>query len=386
MDYKLIVNESELLALEKNLLQKDWIAIDTEFIGEKRYRTLLCLIQIATDDSIYLIDTLQLEIQDFLKNIIANPKLLKLTHSGDNDYKLIFQLFEIIPQNVFDLQIAAGFLGFGYPISLLKLVKALLPSVQLDKSFSVIDWEKRPINENHIQYAIEDVKYLYECYHLLRKSLIKREKENWFIKEMKKWEHFDYYYKDPDLESIKNTMMLDISQNKQVFLLRLNRWKREQAQLRNISMEMFLPSKSIIPIVKNFDKEKKHLLSNRIISEKFVERYYDEMKGLMKHPITESEKEILMKIPLYHAKNTDETTAELLYIIVKNICIESDVSPLFIINKNDIVNVPRNQKIIDTENEEEWRHLLLGKQVTDWLNKRNKIKVQVHENSLELLM
>jgi hypothetical protein len=75
-----------------------------------------------------------------------------------------------------------------------------------------------------------------------------------------------------------------------------------------------------------------------------------------------------------------------LYIIIKNICVENQVSPLFIINKNEIINVPRNLKIIDEDNEEEWRHLLLGKQVTDWLNKRNKIKIKVHENSLELMM
>ena len=101
-----------------------WLAFDTEFIGEKRYYTLLCLIQVKCETGTYLLDSLKIpDLTPFLR-LIEDERITKITHAGDNDYRLLNILYGTIPKNIFDTQIAAGFIGYRYPMSFGKLVEA----------------------------------------------------------------------------------------------------------------------------------------------------------------------------------------------------------------------------------------------------------------------
>ncbi|HHH49976.1 MAG TPA: ribonuclease D, partial [Saprospiraceae bacterium] len=110
---------------EKNRSVK-WMSFDTEFVGEKRFYTLLCLIQVATENGFYFIDTLKLKNLEPFYKLIRDPKILKITHAGDNDYRLLNIVGGVVPKNVFDVQLAAGFIGYKYPISFRKITFAEL--------------------------------------------------------------------------------------------------------------------------------------------------------------------------------------------------------------------------------------------------------------------
>ena len=120
--YQLIETEEDIQLFLKENQDIKWIGFDTEFIGEKRFHTLLCLVQLATENGNYLIDTLKLTSLPEILRIFEDPSILKLTHAGENDYRIFYQQFNIIPQNVFDTQIAAGFIGYKYPTSFQKLL------------------------------------------------------------------------------------------------------------------------------------------------------------------------------------------------------------------------------------------------------------------------
>ena len=92
----------------------DWLCFDTEFVGEKRYVTLICLIQIATENGFYFIDTLKLDNIDPFLDLLEDASILKITHAGENDYRLLQQQMDVIPRNVFDTQIVSGFAGYKY--------------------------------------------------------------------------------------------------------------------------------------------------------------------------------------------------------------------------------------------------------------------------------
>jgi ribonuclease D len=154
--YQLIEDQRALDRFYDELRDVEWMCFDTEFVGEKRFRTLICLIQVTCPAGNYLLDPIRLPNIDPLLDLISNPDILKITHAGENDYRLLYQQYGILPSNVFDTQIAAGMLGYHYPSGLGKIVSGEL-NINLRKGYAVTDWESRPFSQKQLDYALEDV-------------------------------------------------------------------------------------------------------------------------------------------------------------------------------------------------------------------------------------
>lgn len=250
VDYTLIEKAADLRQFCAAHQHIEWLAIDTEFIGEKRYEVLLCLIQVASPLGYYLIDPFFVgDLKPFL-SLVEDEKILKISHAGENDYRLLNAYDGTIPKNVFDTQVAAGFTGHGYPVSYGKLVEKEL-HVTLDKGYAATDWEARPLKHKQLEYALSDVVYLHRIYLKLKGELLETNRLSWARTEMLRWETPQYYEKDPNREALMNTMMNNLRQPKQLFLLRLYEWRREEAQRLNYSKEMILGAKFIAPIVRS---------------------------------------------------------------------------------------------------------------------------------------
>jgi ribonuclease D len=140
-------------------------AFDTEFMGEGRYRTLLCLIQLAVPDGanaerIELLDPLEQDLDGApLAAILANPTVQTVVHAGRQDVALVRPRFATEVLGVFDTQIAAGFVGLGAQSSYDTLLAEIL-DVRLAKSASFTRWDTRPLSPEQSQYAREDVVHL----------------------------------------------------------------------------------------------------------------------------------------------------------------------------------------------------------------------------------
>jgi ribonuclease D len=141
------------------------IALDTEFMGEGRYRTLLCLIQLAVADGqggeqIELVDPLEGELRgEPLARVLADPRIEVVVHAGRQDIALLRRTLECDAKNVFDTQVAAGFLGMPAQCSYDTLLTELL-GVRLAKSASFTRWDARPLSREQLSYAREDVVHL----------------------------------------------------------------------------------------------------------------------------------------------------------------------------------------------------------------------------------
>jgi ribonuclease D len=134
-------------------------AFDTEFVMEDRYESEVCLIQIATRDSVAVLDPFRkLNLQP-VWSLVSDEEVEVVVHAGQEDLGLSVQHTGRLPRRVFDVQIAAGLAGYDYPISLQRIVQALL-HVRLHKSKTLTDWRRRPLSEAQIRYAAEDVAHL----------------------------------------------------------------------------------------------------------------------------------------------------------------------------------------------------------------------------------
>ncbi|MEH6579393.1 MAG: ribonuclease D [Amphritea sp.] len=135
------------------------IALDTEFIRVDTYYPIPGLIQVADDHQCYLIDPLQVEDYSPLVELFRNQSVLKVLHAGNEDLELFLYMLGELPQPIFDTQIAAGFLGWGFSMGYQRIVEHAL-GVKLDKGETTSDWLQRPLTAAQEHYATLDVAYL----------------------------------------------------------------------------------------------------------------------------------------------------------------------------------------------------------------------------------
>ncbi|MCA9296195.1 MAG: ribonuclease D, partial [Phycisphaerales bacterium] len=165
----MVTDQAGLTALCATLRDAGRFAYDTEFIGELSYYPKLCLIQVATETDVTLIDPFgELELTEFWE-LLADPDVEKILHAGQQDLEPVVRLLDREPANIFDTQIYAGFASLAYPTSLLKMVGELV-NVSLGKALTFTHWDARPLSAVHQRYAADDVRYL----HAIRAAILER--------------------------------------------------------------------------------------------------------------------------------------------------------------------------------------------------------------------
>jgi len=165
------------------------LALDTEFMGEGRYRTLLCLIQLAIpepagdDERIALIDPLEDGLDAApLAAVLADPAVQIVVHAGRQDIALMRRRFETEISNVFDTQVAAGFAGLGAQSSYDSLLGDIL-GLRVGKTASFTRWDARPLSREQLAYAREDVVHLLELAGELEQRLQRLGRLEWAREE-----------------------------------------------------------------------------------------------------------------------------------------------------------------------------------------------------------
>ena len=174
-DLTLIDTSADLEALIAEFSSAPWLAMDTEFYRERTYKPQLCLIQFATPDRVAMVDPRALESLEPLLDLLYNADLTKVLHSARQDLELFYWMRGNVPVNLFDTQLAAPHLGYAKQIGYANLVREML-EVDLPKAYTRTDWKKRPLSQDQLQYAADDVIYLAQLYPIMRGRLEKEEK------------------------------------------------------------------------------------------------------------------------------------------------------------------------------------------------------------------
>ena len=186
-DYLVIDRAEQLAEFCERAKSQGRMAFDTEFVMEDRYEPEICLIQLATADCVALIDPfLKLDLTPIWQ-LVCDEKVETIVHAGQEDLALCVQHLGQFPRNIFDVQIAAGFVGFEYPISLQKLIQAVL-QIRLHKAKTLTDWRKRPLTPSQLRYAAEDVCHLLAVRHKLGERLARLGRVEWAREE---FSHFE---------------------------------------------------------------------------------------------------------------------------------------------------------------------------------------------------
>jgi len=214
------------------------VAVDTEFRRRDTFFPQVALVQIATPSICWLIDPLTINDTSPLKQLLANPDIVKVLHSASEDLEIFEYWLGVLPQPLFDTQKAAGLLRLGFGLSYRALVEQLLDLV-LDKEETQSDWLARPLTPSQQAYAAQDVIYLIKLYALLNDSAQSQGRVDWILEEGR----FAETGGRGPLAKFKSAWKLGAKQ--QWALAALVAWREEQARTRDKPRSWILNDKVV---------------------------------------------------------------------------------------------------------------------------------------------
>ncbi len=182
---ELIETPEQMDELLERLSGETLIAVDTEFFRETTYYPQLALVQIATATIVACIDPLAFDAKFALKKLLLDNSITKVFHSCSQDLEVLFYYLGETPGAIYDTQIANALLTDHHQVGYAALVENEL-GTQLDKSQTRTNWLQRPLTKKQIQYAGDDVLYLYQLQHVLDKKLQQLGRKTWFDEDSAK--------------------------------------------------------------------------------------------------------------------------------------------------------------------------------------------------------
>ncbi len=227
MDHLYIDTPEALAELCSELRREEWLALDTEFLREQSYRPRLCLIQVANSHVIACVDPLALDIEPLL-DVLYEPGITKVLHAAGQDLEIFTTLCGTPPAPIFDTQIAATVLGQGEQVGYGALVQTVL-GLQLEKTQARTDWCRRPLNEEQLNYAADDVRHLREVFHAQRRQLQELGRDEWLTEDFAELSNPARYTVEPEKawRKVKGASRLKPAQL--AVLQQLAAWREQRA-------------------------------------------------------------------------------------------------------------------------------------------------------------
>jgi ribonuclease D len=254
------------------------LGIDTEFMGEGRYRPELCLVQISLPDGdeqlgeVTLLDPLTEPPFDPapLAEVLADPAVEVVLHAGRQDVGLLRRLWRCEIRNVFDTQVAAGFAGMRAQLSYEGLLREVL-DVRLRKTASFTRWDRRPLSPEQLEYAREDVLHLLALAEALQERLRALGRLEWAREECTYLEGIsDERNLDTIFSRLPRVNSLDPPQR--AVARELVEWREELAERGNRPVSSVLQDATLVEVAKRRPQTAERLSQIRGLHESTLRR------------------------------------------------------------------------------------------------------------------
>ena len=256
------------------------LAIDTEFVSERRYQALLCLVQIAVPDPsdpegvrTDVLDPLDDE-RRFdpapLAAVLADPEVEIVVHAGRQDVAILRRTWQTSVTNVFDTQVGAGFLGMGNQEGYESLARRVL-GAQLRGGEGFTRWDKRPLTERQLAYAADDARCLLALGDAIARELSATGRLEWAREECRHVEQSrDDRSPEQAYERLPNLRRLDGKQR--AVARRLCEWRDEVAREVDRPPSSLIPDQSLIQIARRRPTTKEALEQIRGLPQQTLHR------------------------------------------------------------------------------------------------------------------
>jgi ribonuclease D len=261
------VEEPDSLIAE--LQQHGRVGVDTEFMRERTFFAQLCLTQIATPKGIWCVDPLSGHPQEgFWSELLRHDWVL---HSARQDIEVVYQAAGAMPVSIFDTQVAAGLLGFPAQMGYAGLVKELFDA-DIHKMHTRADWSRRPLRDEYLAYAAEDVEYLLPACEILTARLEEKGRLEWALEDSR-WLLDPELYDMGDLQAVDRVKgARNLRGRKRAAATRLAAWRETEAVKRDRPRQWIMRDNVLLDIVHALPQSEAELNDIQGVPRKLVKR------------------------------------------------------------------------------------------------------------------
>ncbi|HKM72273.1 MAG TPA: ribonuclease D [Stellaceae bacterium] len=314
-----------------------FVAVDTEFMRERTYWPILCLVQVAGPTEAAAIDALApgIDLTPLLA-LMADESILKVFHAARQDIEIFFNLSGTVPKPLFDTQIAAMVCGFGDAVSYETLVSKLAQA-SLDKSSRFTDWSHRPLTERQIHYALADVVHLRTVYEKLQQRLASNGRAGWFAEEMAVLADPATYRSDPSEAWRRFRLRGRVNPRFFGVLREVAAWRETAARQRNLPRGRIMRDEAVLEVAAHMPKTIEALARTRSLGKGVAEgKLGNEILDAVQRGLADSE----ALAPPASAKADSPPglgpLVELLRVLLKQRCEEHQVAQKLVATADDL--------------------------------------------------
>ena len=355
-----ISNRESFRAFIERASSSSFLAIDTEFLREKTYYAKLCLLQIATENEVAIIDPFKVGSLTPLAVLFEDEAIVKVFHACDQDIEILYHEIGVAPKPLFDTQVAAALLGHPKQVGYGALVHSIC-GVTLKKADSFTDWSVRPLSDSQIKYAADDVIYLAKMYGPIVEKLEKAGRLSWLKHDFDELCDPARFTVDPRkrFRHLKRGNQLT---RKQLSAAReLAAWREQRAESRNIPRKWVMTDEQIVEICKRESRTIDDLFLVRGVREKLSTRDAREVVALLCKGMGLPEDEWPTTGRSDRSERNVDVEVGLMGALLHLRAREAGVAPQAIASTSDLAALARGHKE-DNELLRGWKYELVGKE------------------------
>jgi ribonuclease D len=310
-------------------------ALDTEFMWEKSYAPQLCLVQIAVGDTIWLVDPLAGAPLEPLGELVADAAVQKLMHAPSADLIAFGLHFGSVPANVYDTQVAAGFVGLTASASLDRLLDGVL-KVRLNHNETFSDWTRRPLKDTQLDYAADDVRYLGQLVEELERRLAERGRTEWAQAEIeRRFCSPEAAGGDPERAYRKVQRRGKLSPQAQAVLVDVAAWREQLARRRDQPSGWVMKDPTLVEIARAAPRTAQDLKQIRGVGNSIAERESGELLEAVARGLEREPPPVERSVPQRIARQVD-AVATLAVPMARIRCQDADLAPELVANRADL--------------------------------------------------
>jgi ribonuclease D len=273
--YESITTQSDLIAFCSRLAGAARVAFDTEFVSEDTYLPDLCLIQVAYDEDLAIIDPRTVgDVRPFWECLATNKGTV-IAHASREEYRFCLRATGRGPGGLNDVQIAAALVGLEYPASLQTVLGKVLGK-SLPKGETRTDWRRRPLSRRQIEYALHDVAHLLPLWDALHARLRSLDRLEWLDEEMATWQA-----RIQEAEGRKRWRRISglsgMSARQLAVARELWNWRESEAQRRNQPAKRILRDDLLVELSRRKTADPKRIRAVRGLQQRNLRAYVPDL-------------------------------------------------------------------------------------------------------------
>lgn len=361
MSFEWVDSEKALDDVIDRVLTGSRYAIDTEFHREKTYYPKLALVQIRWGTQTALIDPLAVDPRRLGR--LFSSEILAVFHAAQQDLEVLRHASSESPRNIFDCQVAAGFVGFSTP-SLATLVQAV-KKTSLSKGDRLTDWLRRPLTDQQCAYAADDVVHLFDLHDELTKQLIEFGRVEWVNDACAELVGRPTGPQDPSDAWLRLKEARALKGSSRGVAQALAKWREERAMRSDLPPRRVLSDMALIGIAQRIPKSVEELADTRGVDDRHLSAEY--CKEIMT-AVREGAKKAVV-LPIVENDDVDKIARPALTLItawVGELARKHKIDATLLATRSDITAFLRQSP--NARLREGWRAALVGDDLTRILN------------------